>query len=399
MSFAEQLWGYGGGDPYENNGSFPGLQFNPAPGRVQAVQDVLDDLGRANKDIRSAMDVVVGIHNGSSWAGEAAEGFREKTACLPGMLATAGLSFQKATEALTVWHSQLETMQSRAGQHEQAAKAARERADRASKNPNLGLLGDGSLNLAELVSDEQIERHNRAVEELDAANAELEGIISRAGGIRTQHEELAGTVAAVLKDAGEQAPDAPGLLDSLKNLAMSVLTFQNELGSWIKKHANAIAAIGDVLSLVSTTIGTIGMAFDVLGFGLVGGPLGGIATGFSGAALVAHGAAKLAGADVSAETLGWDGLGVITGGVGSAALKDGGKLLAKIPVLTGVERGATGVGAGHTILGLFADDSVLKHFTPQDDVQRKMSIGGTVPLFLALKNAWDSGSEKDRSSQ
>ncbi|WP_043266374.1 hypothetical protein [Streptomyces sp. CT34] len=53
-------------------------------------------------------------------------------------------------------------------------------------------------------------RHTAALNELSSARDELAGIVSAAKGIRSRHEEAAGTVAAVLKAAGEQAPKEPG---------------------------------------------------------------------------------------------------------------------------------------------------------------------------------------------
>ncbi|MEW9521241.1 putative T7SS-secreted protein [Streptomyces tubercidicus] len=396
MSLAEAIFGYGGGDPYEDNGGFPGLQFNPAPGRMQAVQDLVDELNRAHKDIKAAEDAIRGIHDGACWTGAAAEGFREKTQKLPAMLDAASGSFNTAFKVLKGWNSDLEHLQSKAVEYERQAKEARKRAERAESNPDAGIFGGGERSIEELMSEEQWTRHQSAVAELNAARSHLEQIISNANGLKSNHEELAGLAASSLAAAGEQAPDEPGLLDWLGDMAKGIASLGTDLVNFVKQHANAIAAVGDVLSLVSTTLGAIGVTCDMTGLGIVGGPLGGFATVFAGAALVAHGSAKLAGADVSAATLGWDGLGVITGGIGSAALQDGGKLVQSIPKIIGAERGATGAGVIQTALGLFDNNGALDHFKPKDAGQRLVSPGGVAPLFIALQNAWESGSEKDR---
>ena len=250
MSLAEQIFGYGGGDPYEDDGDLTGLQFNPTPGRMQAVQDLVDGLNKAHKDIKSAEDAIRGIHDGACWTGAAAEGFRQKTGSLPKMLDTASRSFSSACKALRAWHSYLENLQSKASSYEKEARRARQRAERAEKDPDLGLLGDGSLSIQEVFSEEQLARRNNAVEELNTANSELESIISHANSLKSQHEELAGVTASRLAAAGEQAPDEPGLLDALGNLAKDIMSLQGDIVNWVKEHANAIAAVGDVLALV-----------------------------------------------------------------------------------------------------------------------------------------------------
>lgn len=81
VSLGEQLWGYGGGDPYEDNGNFPGLQFNPAPGVPQAVGDLVEDLNRAHGNITSASEALRNVSDGG-WTGASADAFRAKTAAL-----------------------------------------------------------------------------------------------------------------------------------------------------------------------------------------------------------------------------------------------------------------------------------------------------------------------------
>ncbi|GAB7032493.1 putative T7SS-secreted protein [Streptomyces sp. NPDC021749] len=401
MSLLEQIFGYGGGDPYEDNGSFPGLQFNPAPGTKQAIQDLVDYLSKAHKDINSAQEALVGTYGDSDWTGDAADAFRMKTRALPKLLQAASNSFGGACKALSDWHMELEILQSKASAFEKQAKSARERVGQAENNPDVGLISDdGTINVPVLMSDDELARHNNAVRELNAATSQLQEIIADATSLKGQHESLAGLVASRLAAAGEQAPDEPGffdkLMDGLVELGKGILSIQNDLVNWVKEHANAIAAVGDVLALVSTAIGFIGMACDLSGFGIVGAPLGGIAAGFSALALVSHGAAKAAGADVSNATLTWDGLGIISGGVGSAALEDGGKLLHAIPKIVGTERGITGTGTAVTVAGLIDDHGALKNFRPQNEGQRAVSVGGIAPLFIALQNAWNSGSEKDK---
>ncbi|MFI7097835.1 putative T7SS-secreted protein [Streptomyces sp. NPDC050161] len=410
MSLGEQLWGYGGGDPYEDNGHFSGLQFNPAPGVPQAVNDLVGDLSRAHKNLTSASDTMRGINDGSCWTGEAAEGFRAKTGTLPKLLDTAGKSFEKAHGALNSWHSDLGTLQAKASSYESEAKAARKRAERAESDPDLDIFRDGGIGM----TDDQLEvaktRYSNAVAEMNAARSQLAGIIKRAETLRSQHEELAAAAASALLDAGEQAPDKPGMFDSLlnglKDLAKGIADLSRDIGQWVKEHANAIAAIGDVLAAVSTVTGLIGFCFPSSEMFL--GPISGVT---SMVALGLHGFARVAGGEdvVSDRTLTEDGLGAVSFGLGkvagrvekiSEAAIVGGKI-------TDVGK-ASGLGSsGMTLWDWAKDQTGLGYFLP-DDKKESAILGGSmlfggpagpvVGLGMAFEHAWKKGSEKDAAA-
>ncbi|MFG2223783.1 putative T7SS-secreted protein [Streptomyces sp. NPDC048644] len=410
MSLGEQLWGYGGGDPYEDNGHFSGLQFNPAPGVPQAVNDLVGDLSRAHKNLTSASDTMRGINDGSCWTGEAAEGFRAKTGTLPKLLDTAGKSFEKAHGALNSWHSDLGTLQAKASSYESEAKAARKRAEKAESDPDLDIFRDGGIGM----TDDQLEvaktRYSNAVAEMNAARSQLAGIIKRAETLRSQHEELAAAAASALSDAGEQAPDKPGMFDSLlnglKDLAKGIADLSRDIGQWVKEHANAIAAIGDVFATISTVTGLIGMVFPPSE--IVMGP---VSAATSGAALALHLTARAAGGEgvVSDRTLAEDGLGLVSFGMGKAAarvekLGEGavaGKMISDIGDTAGK------AGTGMTGWDWVKDQTGLGYFLPDNKkeaavVGGSMLIGGplgpVVGLGMAFDHAWKKGSEKDAAA-
>ncbi|MFH8678516.1 putative T7SS-secreted protein [Streptomyces lydicus] len=410
MSLAEQLWGYGGGDPYENNGSFPGLQFNPAPGVLQAVNDLVEDLNRAHKNLTSAADTLRGIHDGACWTGEAAERFRASAGPLPKLLDTAGKSFQKAHLALHSWHADLSTMQARAQSYESAAKAARKRAERAENDPDLQLFRDGGLGMTDAEAEAAAERCERAVNELNAARSHLENITESANGLRGLHEEVAGKVAAALSDAAEQAPDEPGffdgLLNGLKNLAQGVQDLGHDIGEWVKEHANAVAAIGDVFAAVSTFTGLAGFFFPP-----AEGVMGTVSGVTSLVALGLHKAAQAAGGKdvVSDRTLTEDGLGAVSFGLGKVAgrvekFTESAVAGGKIKELGS----ASGWGSiGMTLWDWTKDQTGLGYFLP-DDKKESAVVGGSmlfggpigpvVDLGMAFEHAWKKGSEKDAAA-
>ncbi|MFJ9617033.1 putative T7SS-secreted protein [Streptomyces noursei] len=408
MSLGEQLWGYGGGDPYEDNGNFPGLRFNPAPGVPQAVSDLVEDLNRAQKNITSASETLHNIGDGD-WTGTAAEAFRAKTRALPKLLDDAGKSFELAHGVLQKWQNQLGAMQSKAHAYEAEAKTARKRAERAEGNEDLQIFRDGGIGMTDAEAEEANKRYTAAINELGAAREELAGIISSAQSIRSQHEELAGTVATVLKVAGEQAPKEPGffddLLSGLQKLVKARELILNELGRWVKEHANAIAAIGDVLSTISTVTGVIGLVLDGA-FPPAGAAMGLVSGITSGAALGLHGIARAHGADVGDRTLAEDGLGLVSFGVGKAGEKleklseyeSAGKMVQNVGKIIGI--------GSSTMTGedWLKDPSGLGIFLPQN-VGEGVALGGTmllggplgpaVGLGMAFTHAWEAGSKKD----
>ncbi|ANZ16523.1 hypothetical protein O1L44_11405 [Streptomyces noursei] len=407
MSLGEQLWGYGG-DPYEDNGNFPGLQFNPAPGVPQAVSDLVEDLNRAQKNITSASETLHNIGDGD-WTGTAAEAFRAKTQALPKLLDDAGKSFELAHGVLQKWQNQLGAMQSKAHAYEAEAKTARKRAERAERNDDLNLFRFGGIGMTDEEAADAKQRYSAALNELGTAREELSGIVSSANNIRSQHEELAGTVASVLKLAAEQAPKEPGFFDNLKN-GLEQLVKDHEalfhaVGRWAQEHANAIAAIGDVLSTLSTLTGLVGFCFPPAEE--VMAPISGLS---SLAAFALHKTAQgFGGKDVvSDRTLLEDELGIASFGLSKGATvaeKVGGAVLGeKVDELSK----AAGWGStGKTVVDWKHDLTSLGYFLPHNAgealaVGGSLLLGGTAPplggLVVAFKHAWENGSEKDSAA-
>ncbi|WP_157878883.1 putative T7SS-secreted protein [Streptomyces sp. CT34] len=406
-NLGERIWGYSDGDPYEDNGQFSGLRFNPAPGVLQAIEDLVGDLDRAHKNIESASETLQGINKGISWSGAASDGFRAKIQPLPKLLDTAGKSFEHARHALDAWQSHLTAMQAAANSYESDAKTARKRAERADNNPDLeifGGLGPSVMSDAEFESAK--ERYDQAVNEQNYARDQLSVIVEAAKKIRSQHEELAANTASALSEAAKEAPEGPGFFDDLlrgfKDLAKAIGDFEQLLGRWVKEHANAIAAIGDVLSTVSTITGLVGFCFPPAEE--VMAPVSGLS---SLAALALHKTAQsVAGKDVvSDRTLLEDELGVASFGLSNAA-KVAGKVSGAILESKVDELGkAAGWGStGKTLVDWKHDLTSLGYFLPSNKgeaiaVGGSMLLGGPmapmVNLGIAFKHAWEKGSEKD----
>ncbi|AJC56214.1 putative T7SS-secreted protein [Streptomyces sp. 769] len=159
----------------------------------QAVSDLVEDLNRAQKNITSASDTLRHIDEGG-WSGDAADAFRATTRALPALLEDAGKSFALAHGVLQKWQTELSAMQSKAHSYETDAKTARQRAERAEKNDDLNLFRFGGIGMTDEEAADAKQRYSAALNELGAAREELAGIVSSANNIRSQHEELAGTV-------------------------------------------------------------------------------------------------------------------------------------------------------------------------------------------------------------
>ncbi|MFF4601740.1 putative T7SS-secreted protein [Streptomyces sp. NPDC001339] len=410
LSLGERIWGYGGGDPYEDNGQFSGLQFNPAPGVLQAIGDLVEDLNRAHKNITDAADTLRGINDGTSWTGKAAEGFREKTRPLPKMLDTAGKSFDQARKALDSWQSDLGTMQRKASSYESEAKTARKRAERAESNPDLTLFRDGGIGMTDAQQAVAAQRCESAVTELNAAHDQLSGIIKDAKNLRSQHEALSAKTASALSAAAEQAPDEPGfftdLLQGFRDLARAIADFERGIGQWVKEHANAIAAIGDVFAAISTVTGMIGLLFPP-----AEGVMGTVSGVTSLAAWGLHATAQAAGGEgvVSDRTLTEDKLGAVSFGLGRIAtgLEKVSKAVVVGDKINDLSKASGWASIGMTGWDWLKDQTALGYFIPDNKeeaavVGSSMLLGGpmgpVVHLGMAFKHAWEKGSEKDAAA-
>lgn len=174
----------------------------------------------------------------------------------------------------------------------------------------------------------------------------------------------------------------------------------NEVADWVKEHANAIAAIGDVLSTLSTVIGVVGLALDATGIGAPAGViLGAVSGGLAAGALVVHGGAALAGADVSWRTFAEDAAGVVSLGAGSALLKGADMAEKTVAAVAGGEKFLGIGGTADSIWASVEDSTAVGYFIPRDvrqGVEMAVPGGG---LAVAFENAWNTGSEKDRTAQ
>ncbi|MFJ6216493.1 hypothetical protein ACIQGZ_24665 [Streptomyces sp. NPDC092296] len=397
------VMGIGGFGPSVDRDGFDALGFDPAPGSPSGVEALVTDLQQAAAQLEDAYHSVQrASDNGQSWQGEAADAFSARIAKLPGQLDTAHTSFSAAYRTLAGWQQQLVSMQSTAADQEEQASAAKARRDQAADDPALGL--GGTWYADEQQAEEATARLRTAEARLNAADAELKAVIAEARALRAEHDQLAQEAARAVKQAGDQAPDGPGwfsrLMDDVKKLADLHIQLAKDAMDWVKAHANAIAAVGDLLANASTLAGLASIA--LAGAGLVFPPLevgaaalDAVSIGLSGAALGVHTIAAVAGADVSPLTFAVDGMGLVpvVGEVGKTG-KLASSLFERGVVGSGVGLGATGI----SLDGWSKDAGGLGQFMPRGGRQWGELLLPGGPLLVGMENAWDDGSAKDREA-
>ncbi|MEV7175692.1 hypothetical protein [Kitasatospora sp. NPDC093679] len=386
---------------------FDTLGFDPAPGNVPGVQELVLNLQQAAKELEDARaSVQRASNNGQAWQGEAADAFSARIAKLPAQLDVARASFSSAHRTMATWQDQLAALQRKADDQEAEAKAAKARCARAEDNPDLDLLG-------RWIPDEQMAearaRYTVAAAELDSANADFHAIVAQAKALRSEHDKLAKEAAAAVAKAGADAPDGPGwfanLVDGIKTLAQAHVQLAQDAMQWAKDHANAIKAVGDMLSNASSAMGLASLALAgaaaltveipplALVLGTASAATGAASTALSVGALGAHSVAAAAGADVPTTAFGFDVAGSlpVVGSLGKA-----GQIGARLAGFSRTADTVSGTGSGLSGLGWLDDASGIGQFVPREGRQWGELLLPGGPLLVGLENAWSDGSDADR---
>ncbi|MDO0911341.1 hypothetical protein QQM39_10900 [Streptomyces sp. DT2A-34] len=389
---------------------YPSLGFDPAPGSPAAVSTLAQDINGTYSKLKAADDILTGIIKGTGgWTGIAADAFTAKVKELPKLLDDATASFQRAAGALLDWQDRLAHMKQQAIAYEDQAASVRGRIRTAESNPDLNLAGQQFPSQEE--ADQAQRRLDNAIAELNAARRDLDAIIADAKQLLARHDEIADSAAELIKKACEQAPDEPGfwdrLFDGLESLVEAHAQLANEAWDWVKDHANAISAVGDVFSTISTVTGVVGLALDATGIGgVVGVPLGIVSGVTAGVGLGLHLTAKAAGADVSDRTLTEDALGLASFGIGKVASKADDIVEAPVAIYRGLksaEHGAGWTSIAMTGQDYLKDSTALGYFVPDSATEAGVlggsmlvpGLGPVVGLGMAFEDAWEKGSEKD----
>ncbi|WP_155060017.1 coiled-coil domain-containing protein [Streptomyces blattellae] len=313
--------------------SYPALGFDPAPGNPGNVDSLAARTKRAAAALDNAQNTITRLTGNITWAGDAASAFSKKVGELPRYLKDSHEAMSTASSELSKWRAALADYQSTARTYEAQAKqakgqvasaektkdAATNRYNQAASDPSFRLSGQyftgPALQDAQAKIDAASTRLQQADGELSTASAqldqaqrELEEIIKQAERLLEQHQAQARGVASRLRKATESAPPDPGFWERLGDQFQKL---GHAIQEWCARHKDLLKTIGDWLSNISAVLGIL--ALLTLWCPPLSGALALTSAGFSAGALLAHGAAKIGGADIGLMDLAGDALGVFPG--------------------------------------------------------------------------------------
>ncbi len=364
--------------------SYPSLGFDPAPGSPGNVDSLAARTKRAAAALDNAQNSIKRLTGNVTWAGDAASAFSKKVGELPRYLKDSQEAMSTASSELTKWRAALADYQHTARTYEAQAKEAKgqvasaekskdtatSRYNQAASDPAFRLSGQyftgPALQDAQAKIDAASVRLRQADGELSAASArldqaerELEEIIKRAERLLEEHQSQARGVANQLRKATEKAPD-PGFWERLGDQFQKL---GHAIQEWCARHKDLLKTIGDWLSNISAVLGVL--ALLTLWCPPLSGALALASAGFSAGALLAHGAAKIGGADVGVMDLVGDAVGIIPGaGFAKTAVTGSAKVAVRTTTIVeeGVERVVANVDDVQKVLRLnrLADEGVAQ---------------------------------------
>jgi len=248
------------------------------------------------------------------WVGKSADAFTKSVEKIPPYLKKALDSVSSAHRALSNWETSLDSFQSRARKLEEEAGTAAQKVS----NTKAGLHGlpDETSAMSAKEKDEHGKDKKSKQKAYDTANDELEAVRGRARTLHTEYTTAADATARTIKDAADDAPPDPGWFDDLVDGFTDFLS-----DAWdVLTDPNFWKLVGDILADVAMVICVICLVALALGTGV--GALGLIGFIVGVGALAAHSAAMIGGAEgMTWQTLAWDALGVVAGGVGLAGAR------------------------------------------------------------------------------
>jgi hypothetical protein len=269
--------------------AFPNIGWDPTPGDVDDTRDLAKKLGGLASDLSTTLRELERIEAGA-WKGKTAVAFTEYVGKdVTPLIRKSHDSFDKASRALHRWANELLDFQDEANRLEKSAGEKLEARETAQQKADAKGDGKGS-------------------EELGKASGAVDEITGKVDDLEDRYKRAAGNISKELDKAGDIAPDEPGFWDKLTK---GVSDAWDATGQWIKDHADMIKLIGDLLSDLTAVLGLL--AIITLPFPPLAAIFGTAALIASGLALVAHGVAKAAGADVSWMQLGLDAVGLMPG--------------------------------------------------------------------------------------
>ncbi|MFF1710288.1 enoyl-CoA hydratase/isomerase family protein [Streptomyces sp. NPDC058268] len=260
--------------------AFPHIGWDPTPGDVTDTRELAKKLGGLATELGSAVRDLERIECGA-WKGKTALAFTEYIGHdVTPLVRKSHESFDKASRALHKWAGELQDFQDEADRLEKSAGRKLEAREEAKPDS----------------------------EEAAKASGDVDGVTQQVHDLEDRYGRAAGAISKELDKAGDIAPDEPGFWDKL---GKGIADAWDATGEWLEDHADLIKLIGDALSDLSGILAFL--AIITLPFEPLGAIFGAAALLTSGLALLSHGIAKAAGADVSWVAIGFDALGLLPG--------------------------------------------------------------------------------------
>lgn len=260
--------------------AWPGLGFDPAPGDPAATGGLVRQLDDTARRLRETHDVLSSVQQQrGTWTGEASKAFAAKLDGLPGYLASAHASMQRAGGVLGRWQAALGGLQTRAHGLETRALVAREElagaeyAARAARaHPDFGLVAQqfsaDELSVAQRRVNDAQAGLDRAVLAVAGLLSSLEVLLREGEALRAEHE-------------GEARRTADGVRAADDGLTPPEPAWFEKMSTWVVDNLDLI---GDVAGMVSSIAATLALIPMLTPFAAP------IALVAGGVALLAHGA-------------------------------------------------------------------------------------------------------------
>lgn len=376
----------------EDDGSWPGLGFNPAKGDTEALGLLASDVKAVGDELDDLRDLIkkAGDH-GSWWEGEAAQNFAKKLGDLPKYLQQGTDSMQECAKALRSWQSKLETFQERTGRLEPDAVEARKRAEETGKRYDQ-LYAEYQPQFGTPMPVEEADRINKQMEDArqaaNSANDRLDDLIREGERIHANWKDRAGEAERAIREASENHPPDLGfwdrMADSLKgawgDFKEWLIDNADALSTWSSGLAvaamavNCIPVVGQVASAVLGTASALCAAGAMAGHWM-DNARGGKTPGWK-IGLDALGAVPIVGGAAKGAIAGWKGGAGLVGKAGSATKGLVGKDAAK-GVIEGIENPLSMKGINWGLRKAFnKTDDVLPPAATQSVIKGASTING-----------------------
>lgn len=318
--------------------SFPALGFDPTPGEADAVQTLMLELATAAELVNATLPRLqdaVRLADDAEWIGDAAEEFSDHGDDLPQGLSKGGDAINAVAKALTSWHSTLVANQAQADVLEAAAKRLK----------------------AKLATFDECDDESTAV------STQLAKVLDDAHRLEARHLKAANATADAIRAGKDGDP------------------FKPENDAWYVQAFDGVAVAADGVSLAT---GTVAAGLAATGVGLPAAAVFEAASSGTGAvgSLAALGQ-QLSG---SRNAPGWTavtlGLGTSVlpgGGTAAAAVRSGGRVVAKRgsrAALRAARKDITEAATGGGAPGLINNVRRMREHGLEGTVSRDLTAAG-----------------------